>query len=138
MPWLRCTLDILCGLIRSRASLQVENLALRHQLAVLRRTNRRPRFRPSDRILWAWLSQIWPGWRDALVIVQPRTVIAWRRRKFREHWRWLSRAGKPERPAIPRQVRDLIRRMSSANPPRSIAVHASGVDWFWSLCSHFR
>jgi transposase InsO family protein len=58
------------------------------------------------------------------VIVQPETVIAWRRRKFREHWRRLSRAGKPGRPVIPRQVRDLIRRMSSGKAlwgaPRSV------------------
>jgi putative transposase len=50
------------------------------------------------------------------VIAKPETVIAWRRRKFREYWTALTRSGKPGRPSIPREVRDLIRRMSSANP----------------------
>ena len=56
------------------------------------------------------------GWREAIVIVRPETVIAWRRRKFREYWTRLSRSGKPGRPAISPEIRDLIRRMSSANP----------------------
>jgi hypothetical protein len=101
---------------RSRLALQAENLALRHQLAVYQRTCTRPRLKPEDRILWSWLSRIWAGWRDALVIVQPRTVIAWRRRKFREHWTKLIRSGKPGRPTMAKEVRDLIRQMSSANP----------------------
>jgi putative transposase len=96
--------------------MQIEILALRHQLAVYQRTCARPRLKPSDRMLWAWLSRTWPGWREALVFVQPETVIAWRRRKFREYWTTLTRSGKPGRPSIPREVRDLIRRMSSANP----------------------
>jgi hypothetical protein len=50
------------------------------------------------------------------VIVRPETVIAWRRKKFREHWAKLSHSGNPGRPAVPKEVRDLIRRMSSANP----------------------
>jgi len=96
--------------------MQIEILALRHQLGVYQRSVKRPCVRPTDRILWAWLSRIWSGWRDALFIVQPRTVIAWRRRKFREHWTRLTRSGKPGRPTVPREVRSLIRRMSSANP----------------------
>ncbi|MBM3318566.1 MAG: integrase, partial [Candidatus Eisenbacteria bacterium] len=96
--------------------MQVEILALRHQLAVYQRTAARPKLRPADRILWAWLSRAWSGWREALVIVKPETVIVWRRRKFRQHWARLCRSGKPGRPSIPREVRDLIRRVSSANP----------------------
>ena len=116
MVWLATLFSMLRGGLRSRASLQIENLALRHQLGVLRRTCRRPRIRARDRILWSWLSRVWSGWREALIIVQPETVIAWRRRRFRQYWTRLSRAGKPGRPAVPREVRDLIRRMSSANP----------------------
>ncbi len=67
-------------------------------------------------MLWAWLSRTWSGWREALVIVKPETVTAWRRRRFREYWTRRSRSGKPGRPAISGEVRDLIRRMSSANP----------------------
>ena len=96
--------------------MQAEILALRHQLRIYQRTAKRLRIRPADRIFWSWLSRLLSGWRDSLVFVQPETVIAWRRRKFREHWRRLSRSERPGRPAVAREVRDLIRRMSSANP----------------------
>jgi len=95
--------------------MQVEILALRHQLAVYQRTGARPRLRPTDRLLWAWLSRVWSNWQDALVFVKPETVIAWRRREFRQYWTRLSRSGKPGRPSVPRKIRDLIRRMSAAN-----------------------
>ena len=107
--------------------MQIEVLALRHQLAVYQRASARPRLRPADRILWAWLSRIWSGWREALVIVKPETVLAWRRRKLREYWRKLSGSGKPGRPAIPREIRDLIRRVSAANPLWG-APHIAGDD----------
>lgn len=96
--------------------MQLEILALRHQLAVCMRSVKRPSVKPADRILWAWLSRIWTGWKRVLVFVQPATVIKWRRRKFREYWTRLSRSGKPGRPLVPKKVRDMIRRMSSANP----------------------
>jgi putative transposase len=106
MVWLRLAtlFSAVRGAFRSRTSLQIENLALRHQLNVLRRGRRRPRIRSSDRLFWSWLSRMWSGWRDALVIVQPETVIAWRRRRFRNYWTRLSRSGEP--------------RASSANWPR--------------------
>ena len=116
MTWLVSLFDCLAASLRSRADLQLENLALRHQLGVLRRGSKRPRLRQTDRLLWAWLSRTWPGWRDVLVIVKPATVIAWRRRKFREYWTKLSRSGKPGRPKVAKEVRDLIRQMSVANP----------------------
>src|SRR5262245_646428 len=62
---------------RSRAELQLELLALRHQLHVLNRSRpRRLRLVMADRWLWTWLSRAWPAWRTALVIVKPETVIA--------------------------------------------------------------
>jgi putative transposase len=61
---------------RTRAALQLEVLALRHQLAVYRRRHSRVRPQVADRLLWAWLSRVWAGWRDVLVFVQPSTVIA--------------------------------------------------------------
>ena len=99
-----------------KAQLAVENLALRQQLAVCRQSLKRPRLRPRDRIFWAWLSRLWPNWRSALAIVQPETVIRWHRRGFKLYWRWKSRAGKPGRPPVEREIRDLIRRMSRENP----------------------
>ncbi len=97
------------------AALQLEVFALRHQLAVYRRCPTRPRTKVADRLLWAWLSRTWAGWRDALVFVQPSTVIAWQRRRFRDHWARLSHA-RPGRPTLAKAVQDLIRRMSSATP----------------------
>src|SRR5205823_5181467 len=63
-----------------------------------------------------WLSRVWPGWQDALAFVQPRTVIAWQRKRLRDHWRRLSQPGKPGRPAMAREVRDLSRTLWQAHP----------------------
>jgi transposase InsO family protein len=101
---------------RSRASLQLEILALRHQLGVLQRSVKRPKLTPADRFLWAWLSEIWAGWRSALVVVQPATVVAWHRKGFRLFWTWKVRHGQPGRPAVQKDVRELIRTMSRENP----------------------
>ena len=102
---------------RSRAALQVEILALRHQLSVLKRSQRgRLRLNSADRRLWVWLSRFWSNWRPALLIVKPQTVIAWHRRGFRWYWRWKSRHGEPGRPTIDLGVRKLIRKISLANP----------------------
>jgi len=66
--------------LRSRAALQLELIALRHQLQVLNRSRpRRLQLATADRCLWAWLSRSWPAWRTAFVIVKPETVIAWHR-----------------------------------------------------------
>jgi putative transposase len=80
-------LATLSSIFRSRAALQLENLALRHQIGVLQRsTRRRPRLTPVDRLVWVWLSRVWSGWRSALAIVQPETVLAWHRAGFRLFW----------------------------------------------------
>jgi putative transposase len=99
--------------LRSRATLQVENLALRRQIGVLRRSARtRPKLTSGDRLLRVWLSRVWSDWRSALAIVQPETVIAWHRAGFRLFWTWKMRRGQPGRPVVSREVRDLIRKMS--------------------------
>jgi transposase InsO family protein len=100
---------------RSREALRLENMALRHQVAVYQRTVR-PRIQRTDRLFWTWLARLWAGWQEAPVFVQPRTILAWQRQRFREHWRRVSHQGKPGRPAIAKDVRDLIREMSRANP----------------------
>src|SRR5580704_3645383 len=103
--------------LRAHLALHAELLALRHQLLVLQRLKRphKVQLGPADRMLWAWLSQVWSGWRSALVIVKPETVIAWHRKGFRLYWDWKSRHPQG-RPAISREVIDLIRKMSLANP----------------------
>src|SRR6516164_6475416 len=97
---------------KSRTALQLENLALRHQLAVLRRSVKRPKLITADRLLWAWLSQVWADWRSSLFILKPETVIGWHRKGFRLFWTWKVRRGQSGRPAVPIEVRKLIRKMS--------------------------
>src|SRR5215471_1612152 len=100
---------------RSRAALEIELIAVRHQLTVLRRQRPgRPQLSSLDRLLWVLLYRIWPRVIDAMVLVKPATVIAWHRQGFRFYWRWRSRG--PGRPRISPDIRDLIRRMSNANP----------------------
>ena len=104
--------------LRSQKALQAEVVALRHQVLVLRRQlgGRRIQLTEGDRILWAWLSRIWPEWRRDLVVVQPETVLRWHRRGFRLYWRWKSRSRTPGRPPIESEVRELIVEMHRANP----------------------
>ena len=101
---------------KTRAALHLENLALRHQLGVLHRSVKRPRLTAADRLFWAWLYRAWAGWRSALVIVRPETVIAWHRKGFRLFWTWKIRHGQPGRPPVSKETRELIRRMSRENP----------------------
>ena len=101
---------------RSYESLRLENMALRHQLAVYQHTVKRPKLRPADRFFWSCLSRLWSDWKEALAFVQPRTVIAWQKKRFRAYWRRLSQSGKLGRPALSKEVRVLIQDMWRANP----------------------
>jgi hypothetical protein len=95
----------------TRRDLLFETLALRHQLGVLARSNRR--FRQADRLFWLCLRWFWPRWREALVLIQPATVDRWRREGVVRCWRRRSR--RPGRPRIDSTSRDLIRRMAAEN-----------------------
>ena len=113
---LRSLLSTLRTTTHSRVALQLELLALRHQLDVLERTrSHRMRLTRTDRWLWVALARWWTGWRTALVIVKPETVIAWHRRGVRLWWTWKSRRRRG-RPTTPTDVRTLIRTMAEANP----------------------
>src|SRR5438309_1205162 len=93
------------------------SLALRRQLRVLKMSHRgRLRLDSADRSLWVWLSRFWASWRSALIMVKPETVISWHRKGFRWYWRWKSKNREPGRPPIDSHVRDLIRKMSVADP----------------------
>src|SRR5216683_1846030 len=110
----RSIVSVLARRFRNRGVLELENLALRHQLSVLRRQRPgRPHLIVIDRLLWVWLYRIWPRCLDTMVLVKPATVVQWHRRGFRLFWRWRSRSG---RPSVDREVRDLIRQMNAANP----------------------
>jgi putative transposase len=115
--FLRTLLAPLRSIFRSRAALELENLALRHQIAVLQRTAaKRLKLTSADRLLWICLSRLWHDWRSALAIVKPETVLAWHRAGFRLFWTWKVRHGQPVRPVISREARELIRKMCRDNP----------------------
>src|SRR3984893_8744526 len=102
---------------RTRVALQAEIFALRHQLLVLQRSNRGHRLLlgRADRLVWVWLSRLWSGWKSALTIVKPETVIGWHRQGFGLYWRWKSRHPLG-RPSVSHEVIDLFHKMSLANP----------------------
>jgi putative transposase len=92
---------------RSRAALQLEILALRHQISVLQRSVKRPKLTSADR-LWAWLCSVWQDWRSGVRIVKASTVVGSHRKGFRLFWTWKIRRGKSGRPVLPKEVRKLI------------------------------
>ena len=96
----------------TRRDLLLETLALRHQLCVLARSNRR--FRPADRLFWLFLRWLWPSWREALLLIQPATVDRWHRDGVFQCWRGRSRR-RPGRPRIDQASRDLTQRMAAEN-----------------------
>jgi hypothetical protein len=102
--------------LKTRTDLTLENLALRQQLAMLRRGSKRTQFGRLDRLLWVWLSNHWAGWREALHLVRPETVIRWHRQGFRAFWTWKSRRRRAGRPSVGSELADLVRTMALANP----------------------
>src|ERR1700680_1949273 len=112
---LSTVVSILAFRLRSRASLELELIALRHQVSVLRRKHPgRLRLFSTDRLLWMWLYRVWPQVLNAMVLVKPATVVQWHRKGFRLCWRWRSR--RLGRPKVSTEIRDLIRQMGLANP----------------------
>jgi hypothetical protein len=106
----------IADLFRSPRRLEVENLFLRHQLNIaLRGAPHRPRLRGSDRALLVWMTWLWPSLLGLSRVVQLDTILRWHRAGFRAYWRWKSR-GRPGRPRVSRELRELIQRMSKENP----------------------
>jgi putative transposase len=101
------------GILRSRHDLGLEVLALRQQLAVLKRKNPRPHLRPIDRLFWVSLSTLWTRWSDALILVKPDTVFGWHRAGFRFYWRLRIRFGRRK---LDSAVLDALRQMAAENP----------------------
>src|SRR5262249_30384639 len=104
------------ALLVNSAAVSLENVALRHQLSVLQRSVRRPRFRRRDRIFWLWLARLGPGWGAAPVFVRPAPVPPGLRQGFQLYWRWKSRHRSVGRPPLDLELRTLIRRMARENP----------------------
>jgi hypothetical protein len=114
---LHILLAVVRAVLTNRAELVIEYLALRQQVAVLKEKRPKPSLSAADRLFWVALKRSWPRWADALIVVKPETVAAWHRAGFRFYWRWKSRGrGKPGRPPIALEVRDLVRRMALENP----------------------
>src|SRR6266704_1187633 len=112
---LSAVVSIFAFRFRSRASLELKLIALQHQLAILRRQRPgRPQLSSLDRLLGVWLYRIWPQVVDAMVLVNPATVVQWQRNVVRFYWRWRSRSA--GRPTLGTEIRALIRRMSTGKP----------------------
>jgi putative transposase len=128
---------------RTHASLRLETMALRHQLAVYQQSVKRPKRRPSARLFWSWLSHLWPDGQRALEFVHPRTVIAWQKKRFRNAWRHLSHSGKMGRQAMSKAARDRIRDMWRSTPtwgsPRIVgALRTLGIPVAKSTVEKYR
>jgi putative transposase len=109
-------LRLLPFLFGGHRQLAIENLALRHQLSVYKRTTTRPKLRTTDRLFWVGLARVWAGWKQSLVIVTPDTVLRWQRRRFREHWAKFSGRPTVGRPPVNADIIALVRKMAAANP----------------------
>ena len=107
--FLRLGFGTLVRLFRSHHSLLLKNLALRQQLVVLKRRHPRPKLDLSDKLFCLVVRRYWSGWKQALLVVTPETVIRWHRAGFRWYWRMISKVRKPiGRRQTPKEVRDLI------------------------------
>jgi transposase InsO family protein len=119
IQFLRC----LSAFFRSRNEQAIIELALRQQLATYTLKGPKPRITPVDRAFWVFLSRMWSGWKGALVIVQPETVVRWHRKGFRLYWQSISKRG-PGRPPIPLEVQNFIRRFANENSWRARKIQA--------------
>ena len=113
---LRLLAVLFTRLFRSRRDLLLENLALRQQLAALKRKHPQPRLAASDRLFWIMMRRLWSGWKRALIFVQPETVVRWHRAGFKLHWTWPSRhRARVGRKCVGKELRELIFRMVAEN-----------------------
>jgi len=104
---------LIADVTRSRAELIAENVLLRQQLIVVSRGVKRPSFRGYERGLPVLLARLLPRWRDALLLVQPETVLRWHRAGFRLFWRRKSRSAGSREPRLAPDVIALIKRMAA-------------------------
>jgi len=115
MPFFILAVIFLRSVFKSRRQLLLENLALRQQVTMLRKSVKRPRATVADKLFWILFSRYVDGWRTVLHGLHPDTVVRWHRQSFRFYWRWKSRGPKPGRPAIDGGLRKLIREMQAIN-----------------------
>jgi hypothetical protein len=121
-------------LLGGHHQLALENLAMRQQLAVYKRTATRPPLRRVDRLFWIGLARVWAGWRQPLVIVTPDTVLRWQRRRFREYWTKLSGRPTGGRPSVNAEIKILVTRVVAANPLETVMTDEHlNVELFFSI-----
>lgn len=116
---LRFIIDVVTAVgvfLMRRTDLALENLALRQQVAVLKRTRSRANLSRMDRLFWTALRRVWSRWAEVLLIVRPETVVGWHRAGFRLYWRWRSQGPASGRTRITPEIRDRIHRMARENP----------------------
>src|SRR5271170_6397976 len=115
--FVRISFGMLVRLFRGRQSLLLENLALRQQLVMLKRRHPRPSLGLLDKLFWVIARRVWSGWKQALLVVTPETVIRWHRAGFRMYWRLISRVRRQVgRKQTPKEIRELSFRMVAENP----------------------
>jgi putative transposase len=115
------TIDLLFGVIvrlfRTRCTLLLENIALRQQLAVLKRRHPQPRLTALEKLFWVLAKRFWSRWKEVLVVVTPETVVRWHRAGFGLYWKLISKVRRPVgRKPTPKEIRELIFRMVAENP----------------------
>jgi putative transposase len=86
MSWITQLLALVNNLVADRSRLTLENVALRQQIIVLKRSVKRAKIEDSDRIFWILMRRLLDTWRDTLKIVEPETEIAWHRKGWRFYW----------------------------------------------------
>ena len=117
IDFMKLLVGSLVGLFRSHAAREAEMAFLRQQLLVLKRSApARLRLRNSDRLIFVWLYRLFPSLLGATVIFKPETLVRWHRDGFRLYWRWKSSSRSVGRPAVPAEIRGLVRGMSRDNP----------------------
>src|SRR5258708_366175 len=113
----RLCVGLLARCFRSRRRLLLENLALRQQLAVLKRRQARPTLLPCDKLFWVLACRFWSDLKKSLLVVTPETVVRWHRAGFRLYWSLISKVRKQVgRKRLSREVRKFIFRMVAENP----------------------
>jgi putative transposase len=105
--------DSLMDLARDKSQLLKENLFLRQQLIILRRSVKKLKIRKSDRLFLVLLRRFLSNWRECIYVVKPDTILRWHRSLGRSFWRWYSRKKARPRFRVPQETRCLVRHMAS-------------------------
>ncbi len=110
---LRVVIASLFSSMKTQRMLALENVALRQQVVMLKRSVKRARPSTVDRFFWITFARFVGDWRKNVIALHPDTIVRWHREGFRRYWAWKSR--RSGRPVLDPELRCLIRRMQSEN-----------------------